>query len=35
MRDVVARIRDECAPSPQIDMLVTFLETSQRGIARR
>jgi UDP-N-acetylglucosamine acyltransferase len=35
VRDVVARIRDECTPSPQIERLVTFLETSQRGIARR
>ncbi len=35
VRDVVARIREECTPSPQIERLVTFLETSERGIARR
>lgn len=35
VRDVVARIREECAESPQIERLVTFLETSERGIARR
>lgn len=32
---VVAKIRSECEPSEEIDQLVTFLETSQRGIARR
>ncbi|HEX7080970.1 MAG TPA: acyl-ACP--UDP-N-acetylglucosamine O-acyltransferase [Gammaproteobacteria bacterium] len=31
---VVERIRGECAPSPQIDRLVAFLESSRRGIAR-
>lgn len=35
IRDVVDRIRGECAPSPQIEQLVTFLESSSRGIARR
>ncbi|MBN1240682.1 MAG: acyl-ACP--UDP-N-acetylglucosamine O-acyltransferase [Gammaproteobacteria bacterium] len=29
------RIRGECAPSPQIERLVSFVESSQRGIARR
>jgi len=35
IKDVVARIREECAASPQIERLVSFLETSERGIARR
>lgn len=35
VRDVVARIREECTPSREIERLVEFLETSERGIARR
>jgi len=35
VRDVIAKIREECAASPQIDGLVAFLESSERGIARR
>lgn len=33
--DVIERIRTECAPSPQIESFVAFLESSTRGIARR
>jgi hypothetical protein len=32
---VVERIRAECEPGPQIDRFVAFLESSERGIARR
>ncbi len=35
IQDVIGRIRDECTPSAEIERLVTFLETSERGIARR
>jgi UDP-N-acetylglucosamine acyltransferase len=35
VREVIERIRAECAPGPQIESFVTFLESSQRGIARR
>jgi UDP-N-acetylglucosamine acyltransferase len=32
--EVVARIEAECAPSPQIEHLVGFIRSSERGIAR-
>lgn len=35
IRDVIDRIRGECAPSAEIDRIVAFLESSSRGIARR
>jgi len=35
LAEAVARIRAECEPSPQIDRIVTFVEGSRRGIARR
>lgn len=34
MAEVVERIASGCTPSPQIDHLLTFLQTSERGIAR-
>jgi UDP-N-acetylglucosamine acyltransferase len=34
IEEAVARIREECTPSPQIEHFVHFLTTSQRGIAR-
>jgi UDP-N-acetylglucosamine acyltransferase len=33
--EATARIREECAPSPEIDHFIEFLETSKKGIARR
>ena len=33
--DALDRIRTECTPSAQIDRLVAFVESSERGIARR
>jgi UDP-N-acetylglucosamine acyltransferase len=33
--DALERIRRDCTPSPQIDRIVSFVESSQRGIARR
>ncbi|HEU4620367.1 MAG TPA: acyl-ACP--UDP-N-acetylglucosamine O-acyltransferase [Gammaproteobacteria bacterium] len=33
--EAIARIRNECAPTPRIDRLVEFLKTSKKGIARR
>jgi UDP-N-acetylglucosamine acyltransferase len=33
--EVIARIREECTPSPEIAHFVEFLETSKKGIARR
>src|SRR5690606_23934219 len=33
--DALGRIRAECTPSAQIDRLVAFVESSERGIARR
>jgi UDP-N-acetylglucosamine acyltransferase len=34
MDDVVGRITEDCAPTPQIEHLLRFLATSERGIAR-
>lgn len=33
--EAIEQIRRECDPTPQIERLVSFVETSQRGIARR
>lgn len=35
IREVVERIRAECESGPQIDMLLDFIESSKRGVARR
>lgn len=35
MAEVCAQIRDNCEAGPQIDYLLDFLETSDKGIARR
>lgn len=35
IREAVAQIRAECAPSAQIDLLLEFVESSRRGLARR
>jgi UDP-N-acetylglucosamine acyltransferase len=32
---VCEQIREQCAPDPQIDYIVDFLESSSRGVARR
>jgi UDP-N-acetylglucosamine acyltransferase len=32
--EVMARIADECNPSPQIEHLLAFIRNSERGIAR-
>jgi UDP-N-acetylglucosamine acyltransferase len=32
--DVTAKIREECTPDPQIEHLLAFLDTSDRGVAR-
>jgi UDP-N-acetylglucosamine acyltransferase len=34
IEEVVARIAEECAPSPQIEHLLGFIRASERGIAR-
>jgi len=35
MEAVIERIRRDCTPSPQIEHLVAFLSSSDRGVARR
>jgi len=32
--EVLARIQQECAPSPQIEHFVSFVKSSERGVAR-
>jgi UDP-N-acetylglucosamine acyltransferase len=32
---VIERIASDCTPSPQVQHLLTFLKTSERGIARQ
>jgi UDP-N-acetylglucosamine acyltransferase len=34
IEEVAAKIADECSPSPQIEHLLRFLATSERGVAR-
>jgi len=34
IEEVLARIERECAPTPQIEHLVGFLKSSERGVAR-
>jgi UDP-N-acetylglucosamine acyltransferase len=34
VEEATARIQRECAPSPQIEHLLDFVRTSERGIAR-